>query len=64
MGFVCRLPVKDHVATLLPTEPLGVGIVEILDVPLQVVFTGTCLLNAFFPTKAACERALLLGCWC
>jgi hypothetical protein len=60
MSFVCRLPVKNHVATLLPAKPLSVGVVEILNMPFQVVFTCACLLDILFSTKTARERTLLL----
>lgn len=60
MSLICRLPVKDHAATAVPTEPLGIHIVKILDVALQVVLASTCLLNILLPAEAAGEGALLL----
>lgn len=60
MSLVSRLPVKDHAATAVSTEPLGIHVVEILDVALQVVLASTSLLNILFPAEAAGECALLL----
>jgi hypothetical protein len=64
MSLVCRLPVKNHVATFLPAKPLSIGIMEILDMSLQIIFACTRLLDILFPTKTACERTFLFRRWC